>query len=91
MRVWLLALVCATAFPAATAVAGAPDPQRSAKRACVVHVRAEDDERPRERSRLRARTPRPTATQSAPPAQPQICPAEAPTASGRRYLPHYFL
>ena len=91
MRVWLLALVCATAVPAATALAGGPETERQVRRACVVQVKADDDDRPRERARLR-RTQRPpaTPTQQAQP-QAQSCPAEAPQASGRRYLPHYFL
>ena len=92
MRVWLLALVFATAVPAASAVAAAPDGDRTARRTCVAQVRGEEDERPRERSRLRSRAARPEAaqTQTQPQAQPQSCPAESP-AAGRRYLPHYFL
>ena len=90
MRALLLAMVFATVVPAATALAGAPELQRAAKRGCAVQIRADDDERPRaERPRARLRSPRPSTVQSTP--QPQICPAEQPQASGRRYLPHYFL
>ena len=92
MRALLLAMVFAAAVPAPSAFAGAPEaqPQRVAKRACAVQIRADDEERPRlERPKARLRSQRPSTVQAAP--TPQVCPAELPQAAGRRYLPHYFL
>jgi hypothetical protein len=87
MRAWLFAVVCAAALPNEAVFACGPG-ETTGGRACSDSVRVVEE---RPRSERRARTVRRPAVQAAPPAAMQVCPAEAPQASARRYLPHYFL
>jgi hypothetical protein len=86
MRAWLLTVVCAVALPG-EAVLACGHGELTGGRACSESVRTVEE---RPRTERRARVVRRPSAQAAPSAA-QVCPAEAPQASARRYLPHYFL